>query len=118
MILSVLCPRCGELTKWDSKDEPLKSCSACGYELSVENEYGERIWKRNVRAFEDEVLKLIYVLRKQDHLKAKKCKFCPCIFETKEDLDKHMERYGNDPETHKRKWRKDHEELERTLRRG
>jgi len=46
------------------------------------------------------------------------CPHCPCVFTSKEDLEKHMERYGDNPEIHKRKWERNHRELERTLRRG
>jgi len=62
MILSVLCPNCGAVPEWDSDDEPLKSCNECGYELSIEDEYGELIWKRNVRVFEDEILQVCNVM--------------------------------------------------------
>ena len=44
------------------------------------------------------------------------CPYCPCVFVSEKDLDKHMKQYGDDPEMHKRKWKRNHIDLERNLR--
>jgi len=44
-----------------------------------------------------------------------KCPYCSCVFATKEDLDKHTQYYGNDPELHLRKWKRNHTDIERAL---
>lgn len=46
---------------------------------------------------------------KQHH----KCQFCPCVFETETDLEKHMRTFGRNRENHYRKWKRSHYDLER-----
>lgn len=57
MIVSVICPNCGAVLEWDTDEEPLERCEKCGYELSFEDEYGERAWKKSVVVAENEVFR-------------------------------------------------------------
>lgn len=41
------------------------------------------------------------------------CKFCKCIFVSKEDLKRHMDEFGYDREEHIRKWKRAHYDIER-----
>ena len=41
-----------------------------------------------------------------------KCPFCGCMFENHSDLKKHIESFGDEKQSHVRKWKKIHYEAE------
>ena len=41
-----------------------------------------------------------------------KCPFCDCVFENEIDLEKHIESFGDENQSHVRRWKKVHYEAE------
>ena len=51
-IYDVVCPRCGEVTRWCKYDPPIEKCDLCGCKLSRRDSRGEQYWKDDVIIFD------------------------------------------------------------------